>query len=249
MSTKPITLMITSFIYFVIGISLPFQIILMDEHSISEWPLILNKITIFNWLVIFGCLLVSKLLSTAHSSLKYLLPLLFIIVSVNNFYVSEYSSYTHPFVPHFCSFLFLVLTLLTLNADLKSLINNPTKRWWLIPTRYLKKLSITLELNEKDKVKANTFDISESGTYIAYTDEQKSILPFQLKVGELINIKLEVTKNISISCKARIIRKSLGKGHYPAGVGIQFEKLDIKNRFLLFKALNPKSFSFLQTFS
>ncbi len=249
MPNKPTSLTLASLIYLFIGLSIPIQIILIDSHHILEWPIILNKITILNWVIFFSCILSAYYISKASSVLKYFLPLLFCLVSVNNFYVSEYSNYIHFAIPHISSFLFLILTLTVQNGQLKELIDVPSKRWWLIPKRYQKNVPIVLKIDKSHHIFTKCFDISESGSYISFKENQRDKLSSLLNIGELIEVNLEITKNISISCKAKIIRKSCAKGHYPAGFGLQFIGLGRLNKLKLLKALHIGPFSFLNNFN
>lgn len=73
---------------------------------------------------------------------------------------------------------------------------------------------------EDESYKCTTFDISRTGMFIK-TDDLYRV--FKIENNKEIELLLKIGKN-PIKIKAQVVRKSIAKGNYPAGVGIHFIK-------------------------
>lgn len=100
------------------------------------------------------------------------------------------------------------------------LFANSDFRWWRTAPRYSARLP--LFIGTESHRKAETFDISESGIFILKPNLKNVQNLNELTVNDVIPIHLYLGPELSVSCKARVVRESNQSGRYPAGYGVKF---------------------------
>jgi c-di-GMP-binding flagellar brake protein YcgR len=72
-------------------------------------------------------------------------------------------------------------------------------------------------------LRAETFDLSESGVFIAIEGDP-------LRVDDLLSVRLNFGTFAQVRCEARVVRRSSARGEYPSGYGLQFLNLDARQK-------------------
>jgi len=127
---------------------------------------------------------------------------------------------------------------------------HPARRWWLTPTRKRASLSARLRPVIGGEMLAEIFDISEGGAfiplgasnrwlplgfYLGRKPKQKSESP--LEIGTYCWIRITLNDLSALTCTAEIVRKTNGRGSYPAGIGLRFVGLSAQDKKELAKFL------------
>lgn len=212
---------ILAFIYLSIVISLPFQIIFLYDHEITEIQQILNKINILNMFMAVGIVLNLPLILKASKFLKWTVPLSIILVTWNNYVVGEFAMDFSASLTSSGSLLFASTNLGLLYSPYRQLLMNPSQRWWLRAARKEIQINVTIKPVRGNEIELKTFDLSKSGAFIPI--QNWSQFKSQLEEGGIVQLKLHTNNSISkIVCPARIVRTSQAKGNYPSGVGLNF---------------------------
>lgn len=239
MKKRPALLLITSLILIGVIISIPLQIIFQTELTAINVDILLNQITIFNWIVMASSLITIALTFNGHRLLGYSLIPLLAAIHVNNYFVFKYALHTQWYTPLIASLVAsLVAVLFLINKSVRFTVKNPEKRWWLIPKRYQKTLPIWVVLDGKKCVLAHTFDLSKTGTFISSVEEDQIELDQKLSLGKEVEVLIGDKDDVEFHCKASVVRKSEAKGNYPPGVGLHFENISFVEKFHLNRILN-----------
>lgn len=111
-----------------------------------------------------------------------------------------------------------------------SILEHPSLRWWLVPRRHELQIPVWIEKADGEFLSFKTFDLSKNGAFIAAGGE----LPQSLQEGDEFNLAVR-GEDMTYSVRAKIIRKSEPRGHYPRGFGIRFENMSLGARLFLLK--------------
>lgn len=201
-----------------LSLSFPLQIAVLYNHNVLDWILIFNKISILNIFVICSLTLNIPLLLKVSPLLKYSLPMTVFIVSWNNYIVGSYAQDFSHTITTLSSLAFCLILTPLLKQKYLALLKNPNLRWWLCAHRVQAPLQILLQPHVGNKITADVFDISETGTFIPL----EHVDNLQFKVGDLTSLNLRLSQYKNIKCEAEIIRLAKAKGNYPEGMGLRF---------------------------
>ncbi len=246
MRNKPFIFNLFTLSFLLIALSFPMQIMMIYGHDLLEMKAIMSKLTIINYFCIGFLVLNSILAWKGNAMLKYTLPMMIGLVAFNNWIVSKYGADFDFTMTTLATAVFTVFTSSILFTKGMDVLDSQEKRWWLIPKRYQKKLPIYLK-NAKEKfVLGKTFDISSTGVFVSL-DQTKDHFHRRNHIsfvpGELVSIQIPTENDSDFTCQARIVRKTMGGGVYPGGLGIQFENMDLINRLRLYKIMRTSEFS------
>lgn len=232
MPRKPLFISIMAFMFMSLAISFPVQVAYMFHYGPLDIAPIFTKLTPLNY-VLMGLFMVTAYLTyTTNKLIFLLLPFMNFFVFLNNFVVAEYGQiYSHA-QTLVASTLFLLLTLSFYQKDIYQIYNDIRFRWWLTSPRYQKIVPITLKYNDQ-VIETKTFDISQTGMFIECDDRYQM---FKIPNMQDIEIILHNGHKI-IPLKAKIVRKSIAKGHYPAGLGVQINYDNSQNTQEIYKEL------------
>ena len=135
MKQRPISLTIFSLLLFGIALSVPLQIIWLYGHTLNEWSLILSKLTWLN-IVIIGLSLSNAYLAWIGDPwLKFSVPVLLGLVTLNNFIVGNYGVDYSAAQTTLATLGFFGVHASLLFTQAHMVIGHPELRWWLIPER------------------------------------------------------------------------------------------------------------------
>ncbi len=225
-----------------IAISFPFQIMYLFDHSIQEWPAIYYKLTNLNLAVMAIAILNSILLLSMSPLLKYTVPVMISTVLWNN-YVVGMSEINYSFEQGVLgSVLLSTVCGFLLFEPYRVVLQEPNKRWWLIPQR--KKISIPIHIRQERGLLylGNTFDLSKSGAFISIppisNQDDKTLESFE--VGMLFDLKISLNPVRKIHLKAEVIRKASANGQYPMGIGVRFLRMNRTDSRVIKKIVNDE---------
>jgi hypothetical protein len=222
MRRRPAWFMLLSLGFLVIAASLPAQVMLIYGHGFGEISAVFEKLTAINWLVIFGCLICSALVWRASPYLRNAIPAMIGLVAVNNFVVGYYATDFSMWAATGGTLGFALLNLPLLHPNIQWLLIHPEKRWWMRAERKRMTIPVTIEGTRLQPTRAETFDVSESGAFVAAAKE--------VGVGDWITVRMKFGTFTQIRCQARVVRREDSKGTYPGGVGLQFMNMSWRDR-------------------
>ncbi|OUR97088.1 hypothetical protein A9Q84_12210 [Halobacteriovorax marinus] len=228
---------------FLIGIivSIPTQILLLSEVTAINWHILLNQISVFNWLVIFFSTISAIYIFFGNRNFLFALPILLASIFINNYFVYLYARDIHWLAPVMASITATIAYLLLINnKNLKYITQNQDKRWWLIPKRQKRTLPIWIMIGDDKCLLARTHDLSTSGAFVSSIAGVQSFIEKKLNIGEKVKILIGDREHVEFQCQAQIIRKTEACGEYPSGIGLHFNKVSLRERFALSKLLQQK---------
>lgn len=228
MKTKPLIFNIYAAFFLAIALSVPIQIALLYGHSITDYSVIFNKMTIFNLLVVATCLYNFYYCFSASDNVKWSLPLSIGVICLNNSIVLIYGNDFESMTVILSTILFLSVTSFFLLTHDTDVMNHPENQWWRIAQRQFVNEKIIARIRNDERDLGLTFDLSIGGAFVPLSLEEQHTL---LKSGETIEIWLG--ENKQIKCQAKVVRKVSARGHYPEGIGLQFIDLSIMDRVKL----------------
>lgn len=227
MSKAPWSPRLLAIILFGVAISFPIQIMLLYGHSPLEWPSVLSKLTLFNYLAMAGCLTSAYYLWNCNrKSLAYLAGTA-LAMTWNNFLVG-YVAYDYSMATTISASGFFISTYaLMLHPDALKMLRLQNQRWWMQSERKALRFPAEVSNMEGTGFPTRTYDLSVSGAYISLENDNA----FQgLQVGDYCTISIQVTQYRKLKGLARIVRQSQGAGKYPKGFGLHFEKLNSEDQ-------------------
>jgi hypothetical protein len=205
------------------AISFPFQVAWLYGHSLTEVQSIFAKLTHLNWLVLVSLLMGAYLYFQASRWIIIFAPIMLAIISYNNYQVGAFGG----------DFSLLQTTLASMGAGIlflplfmpssRAILRNPQRRWWRISKRHTKKVSATLNPFVGEMIQAQTYDLSQTGVFLALKDEDLAHCP---KVGDTVRLSFNVSPMKKIRCEARVVRVAEPQGRYPMGIGLRFVEFD-----------------------
>lgn len=217
MPNKPKFIKFMSIVFALLAISFPVQIMFMFGYMPWEFVSIATKLTPLNYILIGFFFYASYLTYKTNKLVFIMLPFLNFFVFLNNFVVAEYGQvFTHA-QTIVASTAFLLVTLSFYQKDIYNVYNDLKFRWWLTSPRFKEQMPVIISYQGED-FRCTTFDISRTGMFIKTDDLYKV---FKIENNKDIEIKFIVGKK-SIILQAQVVRKSIAKGQYPAGIGVHF---------------------------
>jgi c-di-GMP-binding flagellar brake protein YcgR len=106
-----------------------------------------------------------------------------------------------------------------------------------------RKISIPILINTPitHEISINTYDISLTGAFFEHEDLKKTMTFTSLigqrtgiKSGDIIDIKIYISRFKNLNCQARVVRYNLQDlNHPPLGIGIEFLNLSYRKKKLL----------------
>ncbi|MCO4752878.1 MAG: PilZ domain-containing protein [Bacteriovoracaceae bacterium] len=221
MKTKPLFFTVMPAIFLMLALALPVQIALIYQINIFDLTGIFSKLTPLNICLMGMFAWVSFATFKYDKSLFVLLPFVNLAVFVNNYVVGSFGEDFSIFETTVGSTAFLALSVSFYSKSIYRVFNEQNYRWWLSVPR--KKLSVPLTIHTSaNTIKTKSFDVSETGIF-AITDNEFGL--FKTAKNQEIELSIHLNDKI-LQCKGKIVRKSLQKGAYPEGVGIQFSQVD-----------------------
>lgn len=228
MKTRPWPLTFFALLHALIALSLPMQIIwLYGHHPWHEAMMIWHKLTWTNLCLIGASLLNCALFWRGSRYVLYSMPVSFLIVAVNNYYVSHLGDDFTSMQTSVATLLYIFPHFLLLYHKSAQVFWNPALRWWLCPKRYPFGVPVTVQTSTGQRISTHTFDISETGAFLKINLDE-------LESGEEISVEIPSETGPYVF-KAQIVRKTAPKGHYPAGIGVRFSQLDLGHHLYLKK--------------
>lgn len=228
MREKPLIFNLYAIIFGVIVVAMPLQITYLYGHQLNELGAILNKLTLFNYLVMAIALANIYLCAKASEHLKWSLPLSAAIVCINNSVVMIYGNDFESYNIIISTLVYFSLVALFYIASETKIIDTPEKQWWRIPTRQNVREKVLISNNTFDIDLGETFDLSVSGAFICNSADSFEL---NLRSGDIIDIVIGEEDQIHV--KAKIVRKAKPRGHYPSGIGIQFVDMSLLDNIKL----------------
>jgi hypothetical protein len=218
---RPRSLLLLAAKHILIGLSLPVQIFWLYGHPLSEWDLVLQKLTVLNWAVILTCMTSAVLIFRTTTWALLSVPIAMITVGLNNYYVALYATDFAPLTCLLATFGFWFGQFPLITPRNWSIMTERNKQWWRTATRRKISLPISLGTEAQWAFEAKTFDVSETGVFVAMESDHL-LDDFGLGPQKEIRLKIENAKGEPVFCKGQIVRRSPANGNYPAGVGIRF---------------------------
>lgn len=223
MRTQPKSLVALAVMLTAVAVSYPVQVMLIYDHSPTELMSVLAKLAPLNWAVAIGCLFAAYLAFRASPWMWAVFPVLSFFVAWNNWLVGSVGTDFTATTTALATLGFTSLGSLLFSAQAWEILLNPEKRWWLIPERKQVTAPVFVIPKHGEAFRAETFDISATGAFIPFESES-ALLSFN--TGDKISLRLTMGALTVLRCDAQVIRRNAPKGHYPAGVGVQFMNLN-----------------------
>lgn len=237
MTSRPVTLILLAAFNAAVALAMPIQIMILYGHPLSEWVDIGNKLTPFNWLVILAATINASMIFKVSRLTLYLTPAVFAIVALNNFFVSLYAMDYSPLVAGLGVAVFAFMHWPLVTQTNLGLLNDRKLHWWRTAPRRQVSLPVSLGDARHWAYHANTYDVSESGVFVALDDKALE-LPSELSHQKDFRVRLSLGNQSYLTCDAKIVRQAHSHGRHPAGVGIQFGNMPYSDRRALRRALS-----------
>lgn len=236
MKTRPISLTVFAFFLVLVAATMPLQIMWLYQHNLSEWSLVLHKLSTLNILVIGLCLANSYLAWIGDPWLKYTVPIQLGAVTINNIFVSQIGNDFTTLETTLATIMFTAVHAVLLFTQASMVLGHPELRWWLIPER--KKLVLPVNLKNNHGVTLlRSFDISKTGMFLTPLSGSESPL-WKFAPGTVVDITISSGLEGEIHLEAEVVRNCYDpKGNYPKGIGLQFSKSNLFERFKLWRLM------------
>lgn len=219
MKSRPLAITIFSLLLLAVGLSVPLQ-----AAYLENFDNVVRSLTVLNLLMAGLCLVTAAAVFTVHRSYKYLLPLTFVTVVFNNWWVGYVGFDFSMLETTGASIAFAALCITLLEKNAFTVLRNPKLKWWNVAARKQINIPVTLKKLRGKPLDIRAFDISESGMFLQDVGKEDFR---NYEVGERLEIDLHFNEILKIRCEAKIVRKTHRQGVYPAGIGLQFTE---KNR-------------------
>jgi hypothetical protein len=226
MRRRPFLLFLTSFALIAVAISLPVQIMLIYGHGLDELDEVFAKLTMFNWVVMIGCLACAVLIAEASPLCFKAIPALTVLVALNNLIVGYYAVDYAPWMTVAGSLAFALFNLPLFDAQVRELMKYPERRWWMRAERHRRNVPVVITgaLRGRSPVRTETFDLSDSGLFLPLEGSH-------FEVDDRISVRMTFGTFSQIRCEGRVVRRAEGpRGEYPSGIGVQFTDMDWRQR-------------------
>lgn len=222
MERRPVALTVLSCVLLLLAAGMPAQVMWLYGHAPGEWGAIFSKLTLINWIVLFGFLGNAFLVWRVSPYLRASVPFLVAAVLVNNWIAGYYATDFSLWSTTLGTLAFSLINIPLLDEKVLWIMQNPERRWWIRAERRRLSVPILIEGAQLNSLRAETFDVSESGVFVSGTRD--------LGVGDWVYVRVQLDSLAQLRCQARVVRRGVAKGEYPAGVGIQFMDISWKQR-------------------
>jgi hypothetical protein len=181
MKTKPKHLNYAALALLAISISLPIQIMFLYGHPPTEIAAIAAKLSPLNWMMIFLGPFVAALIYRASPLCLIAAPSFGALVIYNNWFVSKVGHDFSPWMTGVGSFLFALALGGVFTREVRAIMVNPSRRWWLTPVRKEVEVQVRMRVlngrykSGREEFYTVTYDISESGAFIPFGRERGSV--------------------------------------------------------------------------
>lgn len=251
MKTRPKSLLLLSIVLLGIAISFPVQIFFLFEQDLSEWQSVLYKLTPLNWACMFALIASSF---CVYNAMPQTLPISFftiLLVNWNNFIAGTFEINYSLNTTVLASLSFFFVHYLLFTDESRKVLFNPKLRWWKYPLRKQAQISVRVRRLNGQVFSATTHDISNGGAFIPFfsveaVSEDQLMPPLIPNDEECVMLDFAVDQT-AINCQAKVVRKSLAQGSYPAGIGVQFLDLESKEKRILNRYIKDAPINVRQT--
>ncbi len=224
MIARPSQFYILSLLMFAVALSFPIQVIFLYQHHWTEVTAIFSKLTWLNWLLVFSLITCSYLYLHASRAILVGLPLLILMVVINNYYVGRFAGdFSMAQTSLATAMMFVVFVPPLFMPSSLLVLKDPKRRWWRRSKRVNKRVPATLNPFVGEMIQAHTYDLSETGAFVCLEEESNKPMP---KVGDTLRISLNVNSMRKIRCEAVVVRIAEPTGRYPRGLGLRFVDID-----------------------
>ena len=220
MNKRPLYIPVMALFFLVTGLFFPIQIAYIFNVNLFDFSHIINKLTALNLISMALLFTSSALTLKMNKNIFLLLPILNFFIFINNYIVAEYGQHYSHTNTIISSMAFLVISLGFYQKDMHKMFHDLKFRYWLSSKRFTRNMPIIVEFDNK-AVSTTTHDISKSGMFIV--DKHFGKL-YELERNKEIIVKISLGRKRTINMKAKIVRKTMARGTYPQGIGIQFEE-------------------------
>jgi hypothetical protein len=222
MAKRPFTLTCLAGGFLFLAATMPLQVILLYGHGLSEWTAIAAKLTAFNWFVLWGFVVNAILLWRVSPLLRVTIPALIAGVVVNNWIAGYYATDFSLWTTTLGTLAFSVMNIPLLDDHVQWIMRHPERRWWIRAPRTRLAVPVLIEGAKLNSLKAETFDLSETGVFIAGAND--------VGVGDWIHVRMQFNSLAQIRCQGRVVRRDGARGIYPPGIGVQFMDMSWRQR-------------------
>jgi hypothetical protein len=121
---------------------------------------------------------------------------------------------------------FLALNIPLLHPNIFTLMSYPERRWWRSAPRKVVELPIFLGGCLKGNMRSVTYELSESGAFVAFSPGPRPAF----QINEVVSVCLTIGVLKQIRCVGRVVRIAETNGRYPGGLAVEFSSLDWESR-------------------
>jgi hypothetical protein len=212
MFARPRILSLIAVVLALTALSLPLQILWVNQQM--SW---------LNWSAFAGCLLCAGLAWQASPYLRLTLPLLCLLVGINNLLFGYGASdYAVWILANLSTLVIMAICSPIFYGHTRKVLERPDLRWWMSKERKVIQIPIAIEGTRVSAIQALTFDLSESGTFISGVTS--------VGVGDQIEMHMNVNDLRQLRVQGRVVRRVQAKGRYPSGVGVEFQQMSAQQK-------------------
>ena len=220
MRSKPFFFNIMALLLLALGFSFPLQIYLLSTQTANEFQDLPSNLTLINYLCMIVFIAMSFFTYTTNRAALFFIPVGLGLVVYNNYMISSYGNDFSFVQATMASIVFGTISFFYLQPKILKCLTDPKYRWWAAKPRFLKSIPIKI-FHNGEIIRTSTFDISETGIFVK---QDSGLLVNTVKIGEVVSVHLGLGEH-EVAIKAKLIRKSIPQGVYPAGAGFQFAPL------------------------
>lgn len=231
MTKKPLAFNFIPLILIAVAASFYFQVAVLLDLPFSDFYRIPSHITLPNWITIVLLTLSAVTIYRGNSLAKILMPATVLMVCWNNYLVAAYAENFSVFQTLMGSvcFPFVFAPLYTRNSQ--KVLSDKRHHWWQRAPRRQHVAHVSVNPFVSASFNSKTYDVSKSGLFIQLDDVTLAQLP---KLGERVNVSINLDTIRKVRCEAVIVRVNEAKGTYPRGMGLHFTEISSESR----RALN-----------
>jgi len=246
MKEKPEIFNYLAYLYIVIAISIPLQIMMMYRI----WPQnifeVSGKISPSNMLIMITAAIGAALLYAVVKPIVYVVPAFLLITAWNNYLIASYNTNYNPSVLIGSWVLLSFFHVFLLTPESRNAIANSSLRWWKTPARRRIRVPSKLKPVNGSEISGSTHDLSETGVFVPidpHSPLHQQIRKLkEIRIGQSVSLRLSLDQLKILNCRGEVVRKQLASGHHPAGVGIRFVAMNSKDRKMLQAYLNQGAY-------
>lgn len=229
MSKRPKLLLALAWIIGAAVMSIPVQIMAIYGHGPDEILEVFDKMTGLNWMVLLSGIGAATCIAKASPWTRFVVPSFLLIAGVNNYFVGDFATDYSPMQANLATLGLVALNLPLLQPRIFQLLVHPDRRWWMVSKRQRVSVPVFIGGARNAALRAETFDISETGAFIPLATAQDHKYAIgkkgNLEIDEIITIAMTLGTLKQVRCEGRVVRMADARGSYPAGIGIQFMEM------------------------